>query len=567
MPRRSLFDARSINLEELLGNGTTYSVPIYQRDYSWTEAEWQDLWDDIRAVRDQPGRVHFMGPIVLQRLDDERAFLVVDGQQRLATLSILVLAAIGTIVEGLVGGTSDENRERSEELRRRFIRLRDVETLVESSKLTLNETDRGFFRNNIVQLQAPQNLAAAAYSQKQLWSCLEYFRRRIADESFSSGSALARFITNTVGLSLIFLRIEVASDDDAYVVFETLNSRGIALSSTDLIKNHLFSRLGSGPDLDYVIDRWRELIATVEYRRFPEFLRYFLAIDRSVVRSAHLFRTVRSNATDGQSVISLIDALGKLSELFASLRDEHHAYWSGNAMLISNIRALRTMGVTQFTPILFAAWNRVSQEDFARIVRIVVVTAFRYIVVGRLNTTRLEPAVHAAAKALALGEAKSPRDVYDRLAAIRISDPQFRGDFANLSIARERNSRLLRYIFGELEADLQRGLAVDLSASDASIEHILPSGAGAAWSEDFPGRSAEMFIDRLGNICLLRSSSNARLGLQSYADKLELYRASEYASTRQVADDAPVAWTPDVIQARQARMADRAVHIWRYDFE
>ena len=78
---------------EFIGNGKRYAVPPYQRDYSWDEENWDDLWNDIQAQAADASSRHYMGAIVVQAKSD-REFLVIDGQQRLATLSILALVLI-----------------------------------------------------------------------------------------------------------------------------------------------------------------------------------------------------------------------------------------------------------------------------------------------------------------------------------------------------------------------------------------------------------------------------------------------------------------------------------------
>jgi hypothetical protein len=86
MPKPHLLDTRTTNFLELVGNGRVYKVPPYQRDYSWDEEQWEDLWNDLQDLRGRDER-HYMGAIVVEPQSD-REFVVIDGQQRIATLSI-----------------------------------------------------------------------------------------------------------------------------------------------------------------------------------------------------------------------------------------------------------------------------------------------------------------------------------------------------------------------------------------------------------------------------------------------------------------------------------------------
>ena len=116
-----MLNTRTINYLELIGNGRHYRVPPYQRDYSWTEEQWEDLWHDIVDMRSTPDDRHYLGALVVEERGD-REFLIIDGQQRLATLSVLALAVIARLHGMAAGGMEpDANAERGQELRNRFI--------------------------------------------------------------------------------------------------------------------------------------------------------------------------------------------------------------------------------------------------------------------------------------------------------------------------------------------------------------------------------------------------------------------------------------------------------------
>jgi uncharacterized protein with ParB-like and HNH nuclease domain len=143
MAKSNLLNTRTTNLLELVGNGRIYRVPPYQRDY-WEIEQWEDLWNDLLGLRGKPDDRHYMGALVVEGKSD-REFLIIDGQQRLATLSLLGLAVIAKLEQIASTGTDPEpNRERAARLRSRFIGEKDPASLIESSKLFLNETDDGF---------------------------------------------------------------------------------------------------------------------------------------------------------------------------------------------------------------------------------------------------------------------------------------------------------------------------------------------------------------------------------------------------------------------------------------
>ena len=276
MAKTNLLNTRTTNFLELVGNGKIYRVPPYQRDYSWEAEQWEDLWNDIVELRGRPDDRHYMGALVVEG-ESDREFLIIDGQQRLATLSILALVAIKQL-DGMAdaGQEPDANRERGAGLRNRFIGEKDPASLVESSKLFLNKTDDAFYQDYLVQLREPLNPRGLPKSNRLLWECFKYFRDRLVKSAdlVQEGAALAGLLAETVGRQLMFILITVDDEINAYTVFETLNARGLELSSTDLLKNYMFSRLKVPTDLDSLERRWRALLATVQQERFPEFLRY-----------------------------------------------------------------------------------------------------------------------------------------------------------------------------------------------------------------------------------------------------------------------------------------------------
>ena len=265
MSRTNVLSTTTINYLELIGNGKAYRVPPYQRDYAWTQEEWEDLWNDILDLRRQPEGRHYMGALVVRGQSD-RKFTIIDGQQRLATISILSLAVIDKLHRMADNDIDAErNRERAKELRNRFVGEKDPASLIESSRLNLSKTDDAFYQDYLVQLGDPLNPRGLPQSNALLWECFQYFSKRLdaLDDIQEDGETLARILSETAARSLLFILITVDDELDAYTVFETLNARGLELTTADLLKNYLFSRVPVPRDLDALQRRWQALIATV----------------------------------------------------------------------------------------------------------------------------------------------------------------------------------------------------------------------------------------------------------------------------------------------------------------
>jgi hypothetical protein len=218
------------------------------------------------------------------------------------------------------------------------------------------------------------------------------------------------------------------------------------------------------------------------------------------------------------------------------------------------------------TPLLFAAKEMFSAEDFARVLKLVSIIAFRYTAVTGLNTNELEPISHIAASAILSGQAKTPRDLFDLLRPIYVDDERFKQAFSTLDLSTQgQKKKLVKYILCRIESDLS-ARDCDPDTDPGTIEHILPENPGTEWEESIPFKHWDNQVYRLGNLTLLRSSDNRDAGNDDYPRKLEKYRNSAYQITQRITEDAPSEWSIELIAARQKKMAERAVHIWRADF-
>ncbi|MEZ2300349.1 MAG: DUF262 domain-containing protein [Microcoleus sp.] len=565
MARTNLLETRTTSFGDLIGNGKIYRVPPFQRDYSWTEENWEDLWQDILMLHNNLSVSHYMGALVLQSsATADKEFTVIDGQQRLATLSIIAVAVIEKIrllVEQNV--QPEANRERQEILKRTYLGDRDPRSLRYSSKLFLNENNDDFYQSNLVNLRKPLNIRSLSKSNQLLWQAFDYFSQELEKmpDIFQDGEKLTAFLGDTVAQRLLFIQISVEDELNAYTVFETLNARGLELTSTDLLKNYLFSLFQGPDDLKAAQRQWKRIINMVQMEEFPAFLRYYLSLNYSRVRRERLFKLVRESVKNAQQAFDLLDKLENFSSLFVALGSPNDEFWRDTPQNQPYIRALNLFRVKQVYPTLFAAYQRFSAEDFTRLLKLVVAISFRYSIVSSLNPNELELLYNNAALDITSGKITGMRQVFDALRPGYVKDEKFQQDFALLSLSTKGQKRkLVRYIFCNLEADES---GIEVNEDSFSIEHILPEVPTDEWRQNFTDVQIEEMVYRLGNLSLLEPSFNRDIGQKNYQIKREKYQQSVYALTKNIlAED----WTPDAIAARQRNLARRAVHIWQSDF-
>ena len=150
------FDTSNKNFREILGNGLKYQVPRFQRDYAWTDEQWGDLWQDIEEVITESEEEHYMGYLVLQRVDD-KTFIIIDGQQRLTTITLIIIASLYYLKELVEADNhSEDNQRRLDALRSSYIGALDPVSLTVENKLTLNRNNQDYFKTYLASLEKPR---------------------------------------------------------------------------------------------------------------------------------------------------------------------------------------------------------------------------------------------------------------------------------------------------------------------------------------------------------------------------------------------------------------------------
>ena len=295
MSKSNLLDTKTLAFNDIIGNGKIYIVPQFQRDYSWDHDNWEDLWNDILNIYEEKDS-HYMGSIVLQNNGNSN-FQIIDGQQRFTTLSIISLAIISKIKELAADNIDKEaNEERVDLLIKDYLGQKDSVSLKYSSKLFLNENNDGFYQQRLLNFREPVNYRKLIDSDKLLWDSYQFYIKRVNElfKKLNSGEKLASFLKDVIGKNLLFIQITVEDELNAYTVFETLNSRGVELTSTDLLKNYLFSLVAKSPtDLNQVKSQWKKIIEVIGLKNFPVFLRHYLNGRMKLISKEYLFKAIK----------------------------------------------------------------------------------------------------------------------------------------------------------------------------------------------------------------------------------------------------------------------------------
>ncbi len=558
------FNTTNMTLRQLLGNGLTYHVPLFQRDYSWTQDEWEDLWQDIQNTLIGAEPAHYMGYLVLQTQDQKR-FDIIDGQQRLTTLSLLALAvlkALGDLAQRNI--QPEDNRRRAEQLRNSFIGYLDPVTLVPQTKLTLNRNNDAFYRDRLVPLQSlPQR--GLRLSEHLLRKGFEWFYKRISEEYAvrKDGAVLAKFLSDTAD-KLFFTVITVNDELNAFKVFETLNARGVRLSPTDLLKNYLFSvvyRDGSHEtEIEALERRWNRMIDQLGSESFPAFLRAHWNSFEKLVRESELFKVIRAATPNKGQVFELLRRMEEDVPVYAALANPEDRLWTEPQR--EYVRELRMFSVRQPWSLLLAAYRSFDEEGFTSILRAVSIVSFRYNVISNMLTHEQERVYNDVARRITSGEFTLASDVIRSLAPVYVDDDTFRNAFSIkvLRTTSSRNRQVARYILFMIEKQISH-THYDTDNSAYSLEHVLPENPTDGW-EHIDDEQIDEWVYRLGNLTLLEATLNRAVGNKPFSEKRSVYAQSQFQITREITEQNEE-WTVERLAERQRRMARLATGIWR----
>ncbi|MBI4650958.1 DUF262 domain-containing protein [Candidatus Desantisbacteria bacterium] len=562
--KKNLLDTKTASWGELIKNGRTFLVPRFQRDYSWEEEHWDDLWYDLINLDEE--EFHYMGYLVLQnKLTNE--YIIIDGQQRLTTLSIIALAVIQLITE-LIENDVDRknNEERKKLLMDSFLGYKDPASLIAKSKLTLNRNNNDFYQSYLMRLRKPTTKSKLKPSERLLIDAFEYFYGKIKKkfELDISGEKLADFLNKKVADQLMFTFIAVDSDLNAFKVFETLNSRGVKLSPTDLLKNYLFMVAAEHgeTDIDQAERQWQNINNILGNIEFTIYLRHFWNSRNIIARKQNLFKVVKTSITNAAQAFDLLDKLENNAQLYAAFSQPEDELWK-QAEQYEYIRQLKLFGVTQCYPLLLTAHGKFDANEYARLLRCCSIIAFRYNIIGGLNPNKLEEEYNNTAREVYNNKLKNTSEVFQNLKAVYISDEEFEGAFAAKSIiTKGKGTKLVRYILFSLENQISNK-KYDFTDSSITIEHILPENPPQNWETYFPIEEQTQLVFRLGNYTLLEESKNKKCQNDVYLTKKDIYKTSSYKLTAQ--DSIFNEWNPERVSERQRKLAKYAKSVWKFD--
>lgn len=560
-------NAQKQNLAGLLGGlGYQLVIPPYQRPYAWGREQVDDLWDDLTSAL---GTGHFMGSIVLNSADEQRP-QVIDGQQRLTTLLLLVsliqekYRACGApfkaepLYQLLFADPFSEGDVRYR------LRTGDANWQV-FRDYVLRRHDDPLHKGWDESAQEPRAVRArnqALFDNAKLLS--DKLDRWL--EGLDSEPAVKQLeqMQQTLIQKLEFVVVSVGSAPDAFLLFETLNDRGLQLSQGDLLKNHLLSRVAqetsdNNGEVEAAADEWDGLLDDLGTSTdVTRFLRNYLLGRSYPVKKEQVFDRFKAQVSSAGPLKLLIE-LRKAAVHYGKISDP--AKVDKDDLLQRQLQALNTLRAEACHPALLAAMQTLSRDDVLQFARLAEVLTYRYSSVCGLSSADLQVAYGKAAKILLESNGAKLTEARTEILAMLPGSEQFVSAFQRQRMGAQY---LLRYTLQGIERALNPGK--EFKANDiVHIEHVMPQTPNDAWKECLGASIADhpVFVQRWGNLTLLHAPLNQMASNSPFADKQAKYLESEVSGTKDLCGY--LRWGFDVIESRQAQMAGVADAVWSVD--
>lgn len=552
-------------LRELLEGSKQYQVPLYQRTFSWRRGQFERLWEDLVTLagdQEQHGSrvTHFMGSLVLAPTPDigpagVSRYLVVDGQQRLTTLTLLLSA----IRDHRAETESAEHRDR---LNEQYLinKWREGDDRL---KLLPTQADRDSYRACI---EASPKAGAA----DGIGEVYRYFRGRLADHDDPDDDHDIERVESAVLSGLTLVSVTTSHDDNVHRIFESLNNTGLRLTQGDLLRNYLFMRLPTRGPVVYAT-QWKPLQDRLTNEQ-QELLFWLDAVQRDDSvnqRDTYQAQVARMDGLLGEEAIEReVQRFNRLSVLLDTIL---HPDLEPDPDVRTRLARLNSWGTTTVYPLLLHLLDRrargeASSHQIAAAMLYAESFLIRRVLTGKatanLNRILLRavpeiseqaPADQALRTYLSVGRKYFATDEQVR-SAVRTTALYFSGR----STQRKLLLSWIEQLYGSKEP---------VDPGQCTIEHVMPQSLTPSWramlAEDLSPEETlsdvyDSLLHTLGNLTL--TGYNSALGNKSFTAKRSSYKGSAFLMNQEIATQER--WGRPQILARADAIADRIIDHW-----
>ncbi|ADI74082.1 protein of unknown function DUF262 [Methanohalobium evestigatum Z-7303] len=556
--------AKETNLHTFLSGPQQFIVPIYQRTYSWDLKHCKKLWDDVERLLSGQYVNHFLGSFVyinsdIYQVSSVPQLHIIDGQQRLTTISLLLQALIDVLQnqDVKVKGVS------SNKIRNYYL----INTLEEEEelryKLVLNRNDSETYTNLLENRELNDNYSPNVYKN------YKFFKDKI--EGYEP-EYLSEILKTLQKLMIVDISLN-PNEDNPQLIFESLNSTGLDLSQSDLIRNYLLMGQDHQSQKELYNNYWFKMEQSFGHekyqKRFDNFMRDYLTIKLSRIPVFdEIYEEFKQYyKKSGITTEDVINDIYKYSKLYVKIafnmeKDED---------LNNKFNEITTLKVDVAYPFLLQVYddyqeNVIEKNDFIKILDTVISYVFRRAICG-IPTNSLNKTFSSL-----MDEVDKNKYVESVKAALSLkksyrkfpSDDEFYYKLISIDVYNLRNCK---YLLSKLENSHKWKIKEPINVDRYSIEHIMPQNPNLpdSWKKRL-GRDYKQvqnqYLHTLGNLTL--TVHNSELGDMDFIEKKEAYDKSPlYLNDSLKGYDT---WNEETIVERTEELAKKALEVWAYPY-
>jgi len=532
------------------------SVPLYQRPYTWEKNHVLTLFSDIIDAKKKNSQQYFIGTVVLTRKDNETKNII-DGQQRIVTISILISAIRNYFYE-------KNDQDRAEIITKEYLTKSDIRSVTTNPRVLLLPEDGLFYKEHVIDyhkasVRAPNKLSQ---TQKRLYGAVreaQKFVTRIASESKKPENDLfdlLDFIENKA----VLVYLDVGNESNAFVIFEVLNDRGLDLTVADLLKNYVFS-LADKDSLPQCQTMWTQMSTVIsnafEQNDIKNFIRHAWIAKHGLVRERDLYDAVKNEINSSEKSVKYTRDLYETSKIYSALINPTNSIWSKYSEPVRDgLYLFEIASITQVRPLLISILEGFSTSEINKTIPMMVSWSVRFLICGIGGTGSLEDNYSARARDVADKKIRTAKQLFDSF-KILPTDDDFRTAFKKANVSKPS---LARWYLTKLETahSGNKLKPVSRDIDEVNLEHIMPQNpiVNLTYSDD----ELKKYTNRLGNQTLLESKINSHIGNKDFREKKRFFRSSDIELTKALCDYTE--WGIAEINDRQEKLSEIAVRIW-----
>ncbi len=540
-------------LAKIFSSDFEYSIPSYQRPYAWTVDEASKLFDDLYDFYDsEPDGNYFLGSVVLIKQGKSPKADVIDGQQRLTTLTIL----LATIADQMEGEDKDTLTQYIMESGNRF------ESREQKPRLTIRKRDQKFFKEYIQALNFDELLAIDQQiigneSRQNIQKNSKHFKNNLEEKFEGDITLLDQFVTFLLKRCYLVV-VSTSSEESAFRIFSVMNSRGLNLQPTDIIKAEIIGKIDGDDHQDVYNEHWEDMEVELGRSGFNDLFTYIRMIyAKSKPRRALLeeFRSYVLHSSPSPTEF-IEDVLKPYAIALTIIKKSDYRATSNAQDVNSYLKCLNSIDNSDWLPpaILFLSKHKNEPEYvlwfFKKLERL---AAYMHVCARNINA-RIERYAEL------LKGLERDHNINNPVLEIELnhSEKYAMAEALNGNIY-ELTPRRRNYIVLRLDSFMSDG-AASYDPTFLTIEHVLPQTVSpeSEWEEIWPDNDVRSaWVHRIANLVPLNKKRNSQAQNYDFDRKKSAYFGGEryissYALTSQVLKSAT--WTPETLEDRQKKL-------------